>query len=1021
MPHIERRRFVRRAISGGVLFSALAVLPLCVFEVFYVLIVRRPALASVGEGLSFAGYLLLLLVSLAAAIGAAEGLIVLGVSQLTKLLAKRRLSEPRWMAWIYSLLALPGIAVVVAKTFAGRRAQQIAGKDLIAIGLGVAMLVACYLVLRGVIGVRDRFRIRRWGPRQAAWLLLPLYLVALALYVADQRVLAGLYGFFHVGLAFAAFACCQLAAGALYASYRPTARWIGRLAEPSLALLVLLASVAGGAWSLSRVSKSEALRFLYFQHTTLQSKALTLATSLRLVRFESRSGPRAPAAQPAEAREVLMPGPRRAEASLVLISVDALRADHMGIYGYRRSTTPRIDAWAKQAAVFERAYCQVPHTSFSVTSLITGTYVYALSSVDPGRRCSTMPDVLRRYGYKTAGFFPPAVFYIDRQSFTAYERSMYGFEYVKFEYLDAARRVDQALSFLREHRGRRVFVWLHFFEPHEPYEERPDHSFGARAVDRYDGEIAYVDQQIGRLIDRVRRDLPQTYVGLTADHGEEFGEHGAHYHGNNLYDPQVRVPLIIAGPGIAPRRIRAAAQVIDLPVTMLSLVDVPLAAEMRGTDLGPWLAGEREDRMPPAFFEMERKKAVVHRGHKLLCDTARDFCELYDLQNDPGETVNLVARRRALALELRARLDTWLSSHVPRREGRDPELEVATLLNRGRQMDPGAVPGLLKLLAGDPEVKREAARLLTQMRAKPARAGLERAAHDPDPAVRNQARVGAALLGGTQQLTELTKLLARPDLPPSLRRDALLARVRAGDRGATLALAELLTKSEDVYARIEMIEALGALGDPAAGPALRGQLATLRTRLYALQALGEVKARVALPELIKSLHEDRFTSWRKASARSLGQIGDLRARADLQRALIEEVEADVVVELLGALRKMEHGLPVPGTTPIPVRSASWACGALGCTLAFGRGCESVRGRELLLAAGSGPQAAGAPRISLRCGDRELSRATLGEAGAALLAIPRNASGAMVLHAAGVPALRALMMRSAPRPRVAPTP
>ncbi len=502
MPHIERRRFIRRAISGGVLFSALAVLPLCVFEIFYVLGVRRPPLSSVAEGLAFAGHILVTLVSAAALFGAVQGLVVLGVSQLTALFAKRRLSEPRWMAWIYSLLALPGIAVVAAKAFAGRRAQLIPGKDLIAIGLGVAMLFACYALLRAVIGVRDRFRIRRWGPREAAILLVPLYLAALALYVADQRVLAGLYSFFHVGLALGAFAFCQAAAGALYAAYRPSARWIGRLAEPSLALLVLLASVGAGAWSLSRVSKSEALRFLYFQHTTLQSKALGLAASLKLVRFESARAAVPPPPSPADPREQLLPGPRRAEASLVLISVDALRADHLGVYGYRRPTSPRIDAWAKGAAVFERAYCQVPHTSFSVTSLITGTYVYSLSAADPGRRYTTMPDVLRRYGYKTAGFFPPAVFYIDRANFSAYERSLYGFEYVKYEYLDAARR-------------RRVFVWLHLFEPHEPYDARPEHDFGARAVDRYDGEIAYVDRQLGRLLDGLRREQPHAFVALT--------------------------------------------------------------------------------------------------------------------------------------------------------------------------------------------------------------------------------------------------------------------------------------------------------------------------------------------------------------------------------------------------------------------------------------------------------------------------------------------------------------------------
>ena len=112
---------------------------------------------------------------------------------------------------------------------------------------------------------------------------------------------------------------------------------------------------------------------------------------------------------------------------------------------------------------------------------------------------------------------------------------------------------------------------MHLFDTHEPYRFRLEHDFGKRAIDRYDGEIAYADRHLGRLFDAVRRLHPHTFVALTADHGEAFGEHGTFYHGSSLHEEQVRVPAIVAGPGINGRRVDGAIRTIDLGVTLLAL------------------------------------------------------------------------------------------------------------------------------------------------------------------------------------------------------------------------------------------------------------------------------------------------------------------------------------------------------------------------------------------------------------------------------------------------------------------
>ncbi len=1008
----ERRRMVRRSLSGGVVLAVLGAVPLALIEVLYVLLVRQASLATTGEAVAFAAYAVLVLLAAAGLLGAAEGIIFLGVSLLTKRLSKQRLHEPRWMAIICSFLALPAIAMVASKVFAGRRAQLIPGKDVLAVLLGLAGLAAAYGVFRLVILVRDRFRIRRWGPRQG-WFFFPgLLAAALAVYAVDQLVLARLYLWFHVSLTMLTVALCQLAVATIYMANRPRQHWMGRLAEPGVALLVLVGAVAGGALALNRLGGSETLRFVAHEHTVVQARVLMITGSLGV------SPPQPVARKPVSPPEAVKPaaaplvaGPRTPDANVLLITVDALRADHMGTYGYSRKTTPNLGRWARGAAVFERAYCQVPHTSFSLTSLMTGAYMYSLSKRGRGGRVRTLPEALRRYGYKTAGFFPPAVFYIDREQFSAFEKSRFGFEYVKYEFLDAGRRVDQVIAFLRQHekeKKKKFFIWVHFFEAHEPYVKHKGFDFGPGAVDRYDSEIAYVDHHLGRLLAHVGKAHPRTVIALTADHGEEFGEHGGHYHGNALYEQQVRVPLIISVPGLGGRRINGWSQVIDLPMTFLSMLDVPAPAEMRGTDLGPWIAGAPPARLPPAFCEMDHKKMVVHGHRKLLCDLSKNFCEMYDLVADPGERRNLVSRRPAERDRLQGLLRSWLASHTRRRATEDKEQTAEQLLARGKQRDPGAVPGLIRLCRRTGEVRRQAVEMLTYMRPPAARATLEALSKDSDPGVALPARVGAALLGHESSLDKLAPLLRRPDLPPHLRRSALLALAKAGKKAAALPLGEILSSGAlTVYHRIEVINALGALGDVTAAPALMKQLSPLRTRLWAIKALGRVKATAAVTRLARGLRQDRFISWRKASALALGRIGDTRAVPVLRRAVLLELEADVTAAALSSLSTLK-GLPVQGTTPL--QTPPWSCKAGACTVDLGVTCSELADRDLLLLLEADAATVGGdrvkapakapPAITVHCGQREHATLEPSRGPAFVVPVASGLDGALTLRAAG---------------------
>jgi len=124
---------------------------------------------------------------------------------------------------------------------------------------------------------------------------------------------------------------------------------------------------------------------------------------------------------------------------------------------------------------------------------------------------------MRRYGWKTAAFFPPAVFFIDAQKMKTFETNNFDFEYVKYEYLDADQRVEQIDDFFRKENPRRVFLWLHLFEPHEPYQAHPGHDFGSRDIDRYDSEIAYCDAVVGRVIAYLQRERPNAIIVVAAE------------------------------------------------------------------------------------------------------------------------------------------------------------------------------------------------------------------------------------------------------------------------------------------------------------------------------------------------------------------------------------------------------------------------------------------------------------------------------------------------------------------------
>jgi len=375
--------------------------------------------------------------------------------------------------------------------------------------------------------------------------------------------------------------------------------------------------------------------------------------------------------------------PRSKPRNLLLVSIDTLRADHLGCYGYAAAQTPRLDALARSGLRFTRATTVVPLTLPAHTSLMTGTFpawhgVRDNGGFYVGDDQNTLAETLRAKGYRTGGFV--SSFVLDSRWGIAqgFETFFDNFDLEKYGDkggMDVIQRpgsetVDRAVSWLGEDRDRPFFAWVHLYDPHTPYEApEPFRSrFPANLVGAYDAEIATADAQLGRLLDTLELQgrLAQTLVVVTGDHGEMLGEHGEATHGFFIYDAATHIPVIVAGPGVPAREVADQVRIVDLMPTSLELLGVPVPRTVQGTSLLPLARGQRlsliaqsESWYPRYHYGWSELFSVQdERFHYIRAPRP----ELYDLQADARE---LVDRAQADAPRL-AVLEKALDAHLQR-------------------------------------------------------------------------------------------------------------------------------------------------------------------------------------------------------------------------------------------------------------------------------------------------------------------------------------------------------------------
>jgi choline-sulfatase len=350
---------------------------------------------------------------------------------------------------------------------------------------------------------------------------------------------------------------------------------------------------------------------------------------------------------------------------VVIVTIDTLRADRVGAYGASGAQTATLDGVAREGVRFDRAWATAPITLPSHGSLLTGRYPPYHRSRHNGIAADaavpTLATRLKAAGFSTAAFV--SAFPLDRRfglaaGFDVYDDELpLGADGRILNERAGHDTVTRAIAWWRAHRGPRLFLWVHLFEPHAPY--GAPGSGGSAAV-RYDGDIAVADRETGRLLAALDDRASRTLVVVTADHGEAFGEHGEIGHSLFVYDTTLRVPLVMRGPGVTPGTVVADdVSLVDVAPTVAALTGLgPFEAD--GQPLGAALAGRSleprtlyAESFAPLFdFGWASLRAVRDGPAKYI---AAPRPELYDLAQDPGESSNRVALDPRDAARLQAR------------------------------------------------------------------------------------------------------------------------------------------------------------------------------------------------------------------------------------------------------------------------------------------------------------------------------------------------------------------------------
>ena len=420
--------------------------------------------------------------------------------------------------------------------------------------------------------------------------------------------------------------------------------------------------------------------------------------------------------------------PVNAGINVLFITVDTLRADHLSGYGYPRPTSPNIDSLAGRGVLFETAFTYWPKTRGSFAAMFTGLYAsqhgLTVRERDLPDFNQTLAETFQQAGYRTAAAIDNGN--LDRalgfaQGFDVYEQTWLAKDSTEIERTEAITQFGE--QYLASDADEPFFLWLHYVNPHTPYEPPEDllvrfrsdgviprgpelarvvgyhggvnrhlavdgESHWGDYVDRYDAEIALTDQHVGRVLEALEASgkAGSTLVVFTSDHGESLGEHGYFFdHGFDLFNPSLRIPLILSFPGFLPsgERVQGIVTTLDVFPTVLDLAQVSYPPGLQGSSVLPLVRGTESRLHSQVFFQNDQHLLAITNGRLKLIrypevDGRPSHFQLYDMYGDPGEEEDRYEGSEGRIAPFQAQLSSfstqtvaWQQETTARREGQE--------------------------------------------------------------------------------------------------------------------------------------------------------------------------------------------------------------------------------------------------------------------------------------------------------------------------------------------------------------
>ena len=462
--------------------------------------------------------------------------------------------------------------------------------------------------------------------------------------------------------------------------------WFSKKAGKIVLLISLILVIGSSIFTITTLKSNQNLKSLLWRRSTIARRYLTLAEQIQGCREKNLDellslgelNQTSKSNSLSDSENMLNSNNLEEKRNIIFLSIDTLRADHMGIYGYKRDLTPNLDEFARKSIFCEQAYSSGTNTGHSFASILR-------SALGDGIFDSSIPsvaEVLKEKGYQTAFITSPKTDnWLNKKRWAQYKTIiMNGFQEIVHQEpktWDAAEMTDKSIELLKrlQEKGK-FFAWIHYLDPHTPYVHHPKYDYGLGDLNIYDSEIAYTDAHIARLLEFLENSglMKNTLIAFTSDHGEGFLEHGEVEHGALPYIEQSFVPLWVYNPETSSTKISKPISHIDLAPTMLEFLQIPLPNGYEGQNISkialdntlahPYVITETPRNIPEGTFFAW---GLTEGNWRIIYDSVGNNWQLYNLANDPLEQKNLVDLELEKFHDLRTKLAEYLYKQSKRK------------------------------------------------------------------------------------------------------------------------------------------------------------------------------------------------------------------------------------------------------------------------------------------------------------------------------------------------------------------